>query len=231
VKLRALLLAACLSAPCHQAQAVDLEAAIGRSAFCCLQDGVWWQSPFGFNGDTRVASWELGARQRFGHWGMHAAYSDLGTVKGDNLATMRDADFNNFNTTANCNQATQHNCLGYFRTRQHVKGVMAGGSYQFTVKGFGIEPEAGKFFYRSDFEVAIWCPTCGTFPTGEQRDERSMSGIRRSTYLALKVSKGNVFLSIRRFSNIDGSGDISKGEFATGLTSGPVNQIMLGVTL
>lgn len=219
----------------HAVRAVDLEIAVGRSEFCCLQDGVWWQESF--NGSTRVGAVEIGARHRFGDGSLHLAYLDMGTANGLNVATMRDDDFGRFNTTKGCDTATQRNCLGYFGTRQHIAGVLAGAAYGFEKRGVRLEIEGGQFFYQSDMQVAIWCPNCGLdqrYAFGAGGTFTSSSDLRRSHYGALRATYKGFTLTYRRFQNIDGSGSGRNGEeaqFATGLTNGPVNQLMVGVAL
>lgn len=218
-------------------RAVEIEGAIGRSEFCCLTDSLWWQSQFGFNGSTRSKTWELGVRQRFGNWGIAGRYADLGESTGQNVATMRDDDFGKFNPTQPCNTSTQQNCLGYFAVAQHVKAVMLGASYLFTWRGIGIEPEVGQAFYQSNMRVQILCPNCGVgnkYAFGAGGTFSSTSEVRRSPYGSLRIVYRGMTLTYRRISNVDGNGEMRDGEdgqFATGLTHGPVNQILVGVTL
>lgn len=233
--IRAFLLAALLAA--SQAQALDLEAAVGQSQYCCLTDGVWWQSSFGFTGNTRPIAWEAGVRQRFGNWGIAARYAELGTATGHNIATMRDDDVGRYNPAQPCDQATQHNCLGKFDVSQRVAAVMLGASYRFTLYGVALEPELGQALYQSHMRVAITCQECGAaskYAFGEGGTFSSRSEIRRSPYLALRVIYKGATLTYRRLTSVNGDGaglDGIEAQFATGLTHGPVNQILLGVEI
>lgn len=228
---------ACLIALSCPAQALDYEAAIGQSQFCCLTDSLWWQSQFGFNGSTRSLAWEMGIRQRFGNWGIAARYAELGEATGQNIATMRDDEFGKYDTTKPCDTATQQNCLGYFSVSQHLRAVMLGASYRFTLRGIGVEPELGQALYRSTMRVQILCPNCGVghkYAFGAGGTFSSTSEIRRSPYIALRITYKNATLTYRRINNIDGNGartEGPEGQFASGLTHGPVNQILLGLEI
>lgn len=219
-----------------QALALDLELAAGRSEFCCVLTGVWWQPQFGFSGSTRSASWEVGARHRWENFSLHAAYLDLGSASGMNVATMRDDDLGTFNTAKGCNTDSQKNCIGYFGASQRVSGVLAGVAANVTVKGVLLEAELGQYFYKSDMRISIWCPNCGVnarYAFGAGGTFASTSSIRRSPYFAVKVGYKNAFVTYRRFSSVDGSGKMSdgiEGQFGMGLTNGPVNQIMVGMS-
>lgn len=216
---------------------VETELAVGASEFCCLQDGVWWQSPFGFQGETRSLAWEVGARVRLGNWSLRGAFADLGAASGQNVAVMRDDDFGSFNPAAPCDPDAQRNCLGYFNTSQHVKGVLAGAAYARVIQGVRIEGELGQFLYQSELRVSIWCPDCGIarrYSFGYGGTFSSSSDLRRSNYVSLRLQYGKSFLTWRRFSHINGNGDGLQGieaQFATGLTSGPVNQLLFGISL
>jgi len=229
-----LLIGALISSP---AFGLDFEMSVGRSEFCCLQDGVWWQSPFGFNGYTRSTAIDLGVRQRMGNWSLAARYSDLGSANGLNVATMRDDDFGSFNRTKGCNTASQKNCLAFFSTSQHVAGVMLGGAYGKDYRGIRLEGEAGTFLYQSDMNVQILCPNCGLdsrYAFGAGGTFSSSSEIRRSPYFSVAAKYQDFFLTYRRISSVDGNGKGLQGveaQFSTGLTNGPVNQILIGVSL
>lgn len=231
-----MLLAVLMTALSSSVAALDLELAAGRSQFCCLQDGVWWQSPFGFTGTTTDGSVEVGLRQRWGDFSFHGAYLDMGRATGRNLATMRDDEFGKA-PSKSCNQDSQRDCLGYFVTSQQVTGVLLGGAYGRDLYGIRLEGEYGQFFYTSDLNVSIWCPNCGTagrYSFGHGGVFSSISEIRRTPYAAARVTYKNVTLTYRRFTNVDGNGERKEGveaQFATGLTNGPVNQIMLGISL
>lgn len=231
-----LAIALILSIASLTAHGLEYEIAIGQSQFCCTQNGIWWQSSFGFTGQTRDLAFEAGVRQRIGDFSIHGAYVDLGSATGLNKATMRDDDFGSYNTHLGCNSASQKNCLGYFAAKQHVAGFLVGASYRLMLKGVGIEPEVGQFLYQADMKIAIWCPNCGTdsrYAFGAGGTFSSTSEIRRSQYLALKVSYKDVFLTYRRFSKIDGGGSGLDGvetQFSTGLTNGPVSQILVGMS-
>lgn len=218
-------------------RALDFEVGVGRSEFCCLQDGVWWQSDFGFNGSVRVPSFEIGVRKRFGDWSLHGAYVDLGTATGQNIATMRDDEFGSFDRTKRCDQTQQKNCLGFFANSQHVHGALLGAAYGKSVYGVRIEGELGQFFYQTEMSVQVLCPNCGLdhrYAFGAGGTFSSTSDMRRSSYFALKAEYKGVFLTYRRFTRIDGGGKIVddvEGQFSIGLTNGPVNQLLVGVTL
>lgn len=228
-------LIALLIALATPAKALDYELAVGRSEFCCLENGIWWQSSFGFNGSTVDRSIELGARHRIGNWGLHGAYVDLGSASGHNPAVMRDDEFGRYNTAKPCDVNLQKNCLGFFGTNQRVHGLLAGVSYGYDIKGVRLEGELGQYLYQSEMRVSIWCPNCGVshkYAFGHGGTFSSKSGMRRSSYFAIKAEYKNTFLTYRRFSQIDGSGEGMEGvetQFATGLTNGPVNQVMIGV--
>lgn len=214
---------------------LDLEVAVGRSEFCCLEDGIWWQSPFGFDGHTRSVSLEVGARKRWGDWSLHGAFVDLGETSGTNTASMRDDDFGRHNVTKPCDQNLQKNCLGYFTARQKVAGVLVGGAYGRVISGVRAEVELGQFFYVSDMSVSIWCPNCGLghrYAFGGGGTFSSASGVRKTPYIALRATYRGVTLTYRRFQSVDGSGSGEgvEAQFSTGLTNGPVNQVMLGVS-
>ena len=221
----------------QEAGSFEIELAAGRSELCCVQDGVWWQSDFGFNGHVRTTTLEIGARQRFGNWSIHGAYIDLGTATGFNVATMRDDDFGSFNRTKRCDPDSQKNCLGYFATSQNTTGVLLGVAYGLTFKGVLVEGEAGQFFYQSDMRVSILCPNCGLatrYAFGAGGTFSSASEIRRSPYGALRVSYKGLTLTYRRITHVDGNGERIDGieaQFATGLTNGPVNQVLVGVSI
>lgn len=223
----------------HAVRAIDLEIAVGRSEFCCLQDGVWWQSPFGFNGNLRAVSAEIGLRQRIGDFGAHLAYVNLGSVSSDNFAAMRDDEFGRHDPVKPCNTANRSNCLGRFIGRQSVQGIIAGASYQRNLFwGIAGEIEAGEFFYKSHWSITIHCPGgCGTdygltFATPERYTFGATT--KRTHYAALKATYRSAFIVWRRFSRVDGGGDPAGAvvpEFSAGLTNGPVNQIMLGMVI
>jgi hypothetical protein len=212
--------------------AVDLEVAVGQSSYCCKVDGVWYQSPFGFQANTRPTSFEIGARQRIGDFGLHVAYVDLGTVTADNVASMRDDEFGKHDFSKPCVISGQHNCLGFFKARQNVSGVLAGVSYGRDFRGIRLEGEVGSYFYRSSWSVNIQCPACGNvslYSFGYSHNFRYLSDVRRTNYVSARVVYKSAFLMVRRFSTIDGSGS-SDEQYAIGMTSGPVNQVMLGYT-
>ena len=216
---------------------LDLEVAVGRSEFTAPQTGIWWWDQFGFNGNLRVPSFEIGARHRMGDFSIHGAYLDLGTATGLNVAGMRDDEFGKYNTSRPCDTNLQKNCLGYFSTSQHVVGVLLGGAYGRSFKGVHLEGEVGQYLYMTEMNVGIWCPNCGIgskYAFGGGGTFSSTSDIRRSPYIAVKAAYKNAFITYRRFSNINGDGGSLNGieeQFSIGLTSGPVNQIMVGVTL
>jgi hypothetical protein len=216
------------------AGAIELEIAVGQSEYCCRADGVWWQSEFGFNGNMRPTSWEIGARHRIGNWGIHAAYVDLGTVSANNIASMRDDDFGKHDPTKPCDAATQKNCLGQFSAKQNVRGVLAGASYGIGLPyGARLEAELGQYFYRARWDITIQCPDCGNYSLysfGFSHSFRYVSETRRTPYVSGRVSYKNVFLMYRRFSYINGGGT-SEEQYAIGLTGGPVNQFMVGISL
>lgn len=218
-------------------RAFDLEPAVGVSEFCCVTDSLWWQSQFGFNGSRRSLAWDFGARQRFGNWGIAARYSELGEATGQNIATMRDDEFGKFDPSKPCDTNTQKNCLAYFNVAQHVKAVMLGASYRMNYRGVDIEPEIGQAFYQSEMRVQILCPNCGVgskYAFGAGGTFSSASEVRHSPYLALRLTYKDVTLTYRRINNVDGNGERKSGDdgqFSSGLTHGPVNQILVGVTL
>lgn len=228
-----LLITSALASP----STIDLEVAIGRSAFCCTNDGVWWQSQFGFNGQLRVLTYEVGARWRVANWGVALRYADLGKASGMNLASVRDDEFGKYDTSKPCNTNTQSNCLAIFAVDQNVRAVMLGASYRVSIQGAQVEPEIGQVFYQSSLKVSIYCPNCGIgskYAFGEGGTFVSTSEIRRSPYVALRLTYKRVTLTYRYILNIDGNGARTEGieaQFASGLTHGPLNQIMLGVSL
>ena len=215
----------------------ELEAAIGRSDYCCLEDGTWWQSPHGWTGTLRPATFEIGVRERFGNFSLRAAYVDLGKASGENWALMRDMDFGRFDPYAGCDVTTRANCLGKFSSSQHVRGILAGAAYGRAIYGARIEGEIGAYFYKSQFEVTIYCPQACGAGTGPAFDPpetyKSYSSVRKTPYLGARLYYKNAFLQWRRFNHIDGNGSVEAedGQFAVGLTNGPVNQLMVGYAL
>ena len=220
-----------------KASALDLEPAFGVSEFCCITDSLWWQSPFGFTGNRRSLSYEFGVRKRIGNWGIAARYSELGEAAGQNIASMRDDEFGKYNTAQPCDTNQYKNCLAFFDVHQRVNAAMLGASYRFTFNGVSVEPEIGQAFYQSHMKVSILCPNCGVgskYAFGAGGTFTSTSEIRRSPYAALRLTYKGATLTYRRISNIDGNGARTEGDdaqFASGLTHGPVNQLLIGVSL
>lgn len=210
----------------------EFEPAIGVSQFRQPGDTLWWQSQFGFNGHLRAMTFEIGARWRFGEWGVAGRYAELGEANALNIATMRDDEAGRYDVTKPCDSAAHKNCLGIFDVRQRMNAVMLGVSHRFRAYGFAFEPELGQTFYQSHTYVSIWCPNCTGFSSS--RTFTSQSEIRRSPYGALRIGYRNVSITYRYIKAVDGNGARTVGDeaqFATGLTHGPVNQILLGVTL
>ena len=196
----------------------EIELAGGRTDYCCLEDGTWWQSPLGFTGETRVPSFEIGARQKFGAWSVHGAFVDLGAVSANNIAVVPDADFNKPTLGA----------IGRFDALSSVRGILLGGAYRWK----DLQAEVGQLAYRTDWQITIDCPTgCAGHVRQNYETLRFRSDVRLSSYLAISYYIDRAFITWRRFSHIDGGGNSSDGQYATGLTNGPVNQIMIGVTL
>lgn len=205
--------------------AIEFEASVGRSEYCCKTDGIWWQSPLGFEGDLRPTAFRLGIAQEIGKgWHARAAFVDLGDATSSNWAVVPDDQFQN-PTTAE---------LGRFMASQHVRGVELGVSYRWALTSkIGVEPSVGQFFYRSQWRIAIYCPTlCAGNVPQEYWIFRYTSNTRRSPYVGATFSYGPAFVSLTRYQHIDGGGDpepdIARGQFATGLTSGPVTTWMVG---
>lgn len=230
--MRSILLSALLYA--SQAQALEVEIASGRTDYCCRQDGVWWQSPHGWTGTLKPATFEIGVRKRFDNFSVRTAYVDMGEASGENWAMMRDLDFGKFDPNAGCDIATRTNCLGKFSSSQIVRGVLFGAGYGRKIYGVRVEGEVGALFYKTQFEITIYCPQACGAGTGPAFDPpetyKSYSSIRKTPYIGARVYYKNAFLQWRRFSHIDGNGHVEEedGQFAVGLTSGPVTQIMFG---
>ena len=217
-----LLLVALLPFP---SRAAEVEVAVGRSEYCCLSDGVWWQSPRGFQGDLRPTAYSVGLRQELGKgFHVHTSYVDLGKATGSNWASVPDDQFNNI-TTAHS---------GKFMAAQQVRGIQLGVSYRWKLtESVSIDPEIGHFFYKSQWRIDIHCPTlCDGNVPQEYQSFRYTSKVRTSSYLSGSITYNSVFVNVTRYTLVDGGGDADPnytvGQFAIGLTSGPVTTWMVG---
>lgn len=229
----------------NRGSAGELELAYGESRFCCRSPGVWWQEKFGWNGNLQPQSLELGYRERFGNFSLHAAYVDLGMATGRNVASMRDDNIDDFSFTDGCDPASRRNCLGNFAANQRVAGVLLGGAYGREVLGrLRLEAELGAYLYRTRWSIEIYCPgACGVNESAGPRFNpgarySATSEIRRASYVALRASYRGFILQWRRFARIEGSGmsgdvdPMSDRHFLYhGLTTGPVEQTMIGYSL
>ena len=212
---------------------LEIEIGVGQASYS-LTDGIWWQSPYGFNGNVRPASIEFGIRERKGDFGFHAAYVDLGHVTGNNLFSMRDEDFGRMDFTKSCDSGSQKNCLGKGQASQHVQGLLLGVSYGLNINGVQLDAEAGQYLYVSDWSISVYCWNCGyahSHAFGAPTTYSSRSELRRSSVISVSAGYKNVYVTYRRFFSIDGSGKGSGGvddQYAIGLTAGSVNQLLVG---
>lgn len=137
-----LMLVAVLLASCPKANAIEIEAGIGKTNYG-MADGIWWDSRFNHSLEQEKFALSLGLTGKFtDSLSWRTGYLDLGDLKMKAIGLSDDSTFG-------------RTCTSTFISSMKVKGFYAG-----LRKGMGIGKatlfgEAGLFTYRSAFQVVM----------------------------------------------------------------------------
>jgi hypothetical protein len=201
----------------------QVEIGTGTCQYKGLEDGVWWQSQFGFEGNLKPHCLEIQKNVPVSeHFGYSFGLAHLGNLHANNLATVADNDPYD---GGSCNHATAHNCIARVRVEQATYGI-TGGLYA-SMHKFGVlwAAELGVLGYRSSFTATITQNDYGLYSY-----DYNTVGYHVAPYVGVAAKWKGLYARARVYEGVRGEGYQSDGVQQPGLAHGPVTSITVGMT-
>jgi hypothetical protein len=210
------------------------DAGAGECEHTGFDEGIWWQSQFGYDGGKRARCVEVQWQQE-GDKGLTLGLVHLGYLHSQSLATINDTtEFLKTYTGGPCESPSARNCRVVVHTLTSEWGATLGGFYA----SGAFAAEGGILAYRSHFKANVQLVDAGApFPA---EHTENVVGYHYTPYLGAVARWRRLYLRLRVYQKITQDGRLHNGSqqfgFAPdgtpqrGLTAGPLYAITAGVS-